>query len=81
MPTSPPRNNRTVPTPWYRVPLLWFAIVLFIVILAACVHLILISSDGGHALGPDGASQSFRGVPLVRDGATPDDATPPAESP
>lgn len=76
MPTPARRNNRTVPTPWYRVPLLWFAIALFIAMLAACVHLILISSDGGHTPSPDSASQSFRGVPLVRDGAT-----PPAESP
>lgn len=40
-----PRKAATEPGPvaWHRVPLVWFAAGLFVCILAACIHLIVLS--------------------------------------
>lgn len=48
MSTTTPRPQKTateVTQRWYRVPFVWFAIALFLAILAACVHLIVISIE------------------------------------
>ena len=48
MSTTTPRPNppATKPLPWYRVPFVWFVIVLLLATLAAAAHLIVISLDG-----------------------------------
>lgn len=39
-----PEATDPVAVAWYRVPLVWFALLLFACMLAACIHLIVLSS-------------------------------------
>jgi hypothetical protein len=39
---------------WYRVPLVWFALLLFVGILGACIHLVVLSSRHVDAEIPHG---------------------------
>lgn len=44
-PRQPPAVTDAAVVPWYRVPLVWFAIVLMGAILAGCIHFIVLSID------------------------------------
>lgn len=44
--TPTPTRPTNKSSPWYRVPFVWFAIALLLAIVAAAIHLIVISLDG-----------------------------------
>lgn len=66
-PRAMPSNTEDL-TRWYQVPLLWMSIGLFLLILAGCGHLILVSLeiDKAHPANTKPAGTLVFGIPLTR---------------
>lgn len=64
------------PPPWYRVPFVWFVIALFVAMLAAAIHLIIVSvqADDPSVLDPK-HEQVFK-VPVSTAKPAPDTEQP-----
>ncbi|MDF1779700.1 MAG: hypothetical protein P1U67_00240 [Alcanivoracaceae bacterium] len=62
-------NNTDDLTRWYQVPLLWMCIGLFLLILAGCVHLIVVSLeiDNAYPANTKPNGTLVFGIPLTRD--------------
>lgn len=80
MSTTAPRSPRTpegAPPPWYRLPFVWFVIALFVAILAAAVHLVVVSieMDDPSVLEP-GHERAFK-IPVSPDRPEPDSPETP----
>lgn len=53
------------PTPWYHVPLLWFALVLLLAIIAACIHMVLFSIQHQDPALPEDNATAILGMPVA----------------
>ena len=74
--------------PWYRVAVLWLGIFITLLILAGCIHLLIVShqhsSDSPSPTATDSKQLThLLGVPLSREtqAESPQAAAPPAEQP
>lgn len=63
-----PRNPQPAapkpPPPWYRVPFVWFAISLLVLIVAACVHFVVLAMSMDNSEVPGEIQRGFK-VPVA----------------
>lgn len=74
--TSRPKQTESRPPPWYRVPFVWFVIVLLLATLAAAIHLIVISIEAEDTSVLDPAHGQVFKVPALPSETDPDGNRP-----